>query len=41
LEGNCLLTNVKGNEDSAEYLKIVGVKEVEKFYGDKDFKVIP
>ena len=41
LEGNCLLTNVKGHPQSVDYLNSEGIKEVEKFnVGDK-LKVIP
>ncbi len=41
LEGNCLLTNVKGNEDSVEYLESVGIKEVVEFYDGNPVQVIP
>jgi hypothetical protein len=41
LEGNCLLTNVKGHPQIAVYLKSVGIKEVVEFCEGKPVKVIP
>jgi hypothetical protein len=41
LEGNCLLTNVKGHPQSAAFLKSEGIKEAVKFNVDENFKVIP
>lgn len=41
LDGNCLLTNVKGNKDIVDYLKSVGIKEVVEFCEGKPVQVIP
>lgn len=41
LEGNCLLTNVKGHPQSAAFLKSEGIKEVVEFSEGKPVRVIP